>query len=85
MLWIVLLSLAALIMMGVDKTSAKLRGSRISERSFGVISILGGFPGVILGGVLFHHKTSKLRFWIPVIVAMFVWGLLFWVTYLRLI
>jgi len=75
-LWIAVWSFLALIMMGIDKASAKLRRTRISERTFGVVSLLGGFPGVLLGGILFHHKTSKPRFWIPVIVALLLWGAL---------
>jgi len=75
-LWIAVWSFLALIMMGIDKASAKLRRTRISERTFAVVSLLGGFPGVLLGGILFHHKTSKPRFWIPVIVALLLWGAL---------
>jgi uncharacterized membrane protein YsdA (DUF1294 family) len=61
-------------MMGFDKASARGRRARISENSFGLISLAGGFPGVILGGLIFHHKTSKPQFWIPVAAAVLIWG-----------
>jgi uncharacterized membrane protein YsdA (DUF1294 family) len=84
-LWIAVWSFLALIMMGIDKVGAKLRRSRIRERTFGVISLLGGFPGVFLGGILFHHKTSKPRFWIPVVVSLLLWGALLVITNSHLI
>jgi len=68
-------------MMGVDKARAKARGSRIRENTFGAISILGGFPGVILGGLVFHHKTSKVKFWMPVVVALLLWDVLFLIAF----
>ncbi len=74
-------SLAALVMMGADKASAKLHRTRISENTFGLISLAGGFSGVILGGLVFHHKTSKPEFWLPVAVALFLWGALFLVVF----
>jgi uncharacterized membrane protein YsdA (DUF1294 family) len=79
--WALLFSLAALIMMGVDKASAKLHKTRISENTFGLISLLGGFFGVIIGGLIFHHKTSKPEFWAPVAVAVLLWGALFLVVF----
>jgi uncharacterized membrane protein YsdA (DUF1294 family) len=77
LLWILGLSILALILMGVDKAAAKLRRSRIRESTFGLLSFLGGFPGVLLGGIVFHHKTSKPSFWIPVFGALVLWGIFF--------
>ena len=85
LLWALFMSVIALIMMGADKANAKVRRSRISEKTFGVITILGGFPGIIIGGFLFHHKTSKPRFWIPVFVAMILWGTLYLILYYHLV
>jgi uncharacterized membrane protein YsdA (DUF1294 family) len=75
--WALGVSFVALVMMGVDKSSAKMRRTRISENTFGAISFLGGFSGVILGGILFHHKVSKPSFWTPVVLALLFWGILF--------
>ncbi|HXQ92132.1 MAG TPA: DUF1294 domain-containing protein [Nitrososphaerales archaeon] len=71
--WMSILSLIALIYMGIDKSSSKLRRKRISEATFWIISFLGGFPGVIIGGILFHHKTSKSSFWLPVAISVILW------------
>lgn len=85
-LWTGTLSVISLILMGIDKASAKLRRTRISEKTFGVLSLLGGFLGVILGGIIFHHKTSKPRFWVPVVVAVLLWsGLIYLLLHLDLI
>ena len=81
--WMVLISVVALVMMGIDKTSAKLRKSRIRERTFALISFFGGFGGVIVGGILFHHKTSKPRFWVPVFLSVIVWILLYLIVVVK--
>ena len=80
LVWTLILSVIALVLMGIDKAKAKRRMRRTRESTFGLISLLGGFPGVILGGVIFHHKTSKAKFWIPVIVALVIWDVLFLVV-----
>jgi uncharacterized membrane protein YsdA (DUF1294 family) len=65
------------ILMGVDKALAVAGwGDRISERTFHFVAVLGGYWGIILGGVLFHHKTSKRSFWPPVGVAAILWIIL---------
>ena len=59
--------------MAADKASAKLGFDRISERTLALLALAGGFTGVILGGLFFHHKTSKPEFWVPVGFATLVW------------
>jgi uncharacterized membrane protein YsdA (DUF1294 family) len=59
--------------MVIDKVAAKGRSDRISERVFFVAALLGGFAGVILGGLLARHKTSKGRFWVPVGLSTMLW------------
>ncbi|MDA4137144.1 MAG: DUF1294 domain-containing protein [Thaumarchaeota archaeon] len=86
-LWFLVLGLLGLAAMGADKGMARLnRGDRISERSLWLIALAGGFLGIILGALLFHHKTSKGEFWPPVLLAVVLWvgagALLF--GYLRL-
>jgi uncharacterized protein len=80
-LWLIILSLIAVVMMGVDKSSAKARKGRIRESTFGTIALLGGYWGVVLGGIVFHHKTSKPKFWAPVGLALVVWTVLFLVLF----
>lgn len=71
--WILVWSLLAFLAMWVDKLSARMDGERVSERTFFVLSALGGFPGVILGGVAARHKTSKGGFLVPVGLAAVLW------------
>jgi uncharacterized membrane protein YsdA (DUF1294 family) len=68
--------------MAADKTSAKLGFDRISERTLALLALAGGFTGVILGGLFFHHKTSKPEFWVPVGLATILWGAVLLVYYL---
>lgn len=71
--WLGLVSLVGLLAMGLDKLLAKGGFSRIRERTLWIVALLGGFPGIVLGGFLFHHKTSKASFWGPVIAAVLIW------------
>ena len=71
--WVALVSLFGFAAMGVDKMLAVGRRSRVRERTLWLTALLGGVPGVILGGLVFHHKTSKAGFWVPVIVAVILW------------
>jgi uncharacterized membrane protein YsdA (DUF1294 family) len=59
--------------MGVDKLLAVGHYTRVSERNLWLVALVGGFVGVLLGGVVFHHKTSKTGFWGPVLVAAILW------------
>jgi len=71
--WLVLVSLFGIGAMGVDKLMAVGRRSRVSERSLWLIALIGGFGGIIFGGMVFHHKTSKAGFWAPVLVSALLW------------
>ncbi len=67
--WVAGVSLIAFVLMLADKLAAKMGASRVAEVTFFTFSLLGGFPGVILGGLAFHHKTSKGEFWVRTLVA----------------
>ncbi len=56
-------------MMGFDKLSAKAGSERVPEMWFLLISLAGGFIGVVLGMFAFHHKTSKTGFQIKIAAA----------------
>ncbi len=75
LLWLSALSILGVAAMGVDKASARLKwGERLSERCLWLIALAGGFPGIILGALLFHHKTSKGSFWPPVVLTVVLWA-----------
>ena len=64
--WVLVLSLADFLLMGVDKRRARRGAWRVPEKTFFLVAVLGGSPGAILGMRLFHRKT---RHW------YFKWGL----------
>ena len=73
-LWLLLIGSLGVVAMGVDKGMARFNwGNRISERSLWSIALAGGFWGIIVGAFLFHHKTSKGKFWPPVVLASLLW------------
>ena len=73
-LWIGAVSVVGFAAMGIDKLLAVGRLSRIRERTLWLVAILGGFPGILIGGYLFRHKTSKAEFWGPVVVSAILWA-----------
>ncbi len=77
--WFLVWSLLGGAAMLADKTSARIGFDRISERSLAHIALAGGVAGVILGGLFFHHKTTKAYFWVTICAS----GLL-WLTFLVL-
>lgn len=79
LIWILILGLFAFVLMGYDKLAAKVSPKRrVRERNFWLVSALGGFAGVGLGAVVFHHKVSKGSFWPPVIASIIVWLIIFY-------
>ncbi|MDA0282695.1 MAG: DUF1294 domain-containing protein [Planctomycetota bacterium] len=67
--WFGVLSLVSVAVYGFDKRRAKLEGDRVPEKTLHILSLLGGWPGAIIGQKLFRHKTIKTRF-----------RLVFWLT-----
>lgn len=57
--WIALASVAAFFLFGFDKWRARKSGWRISEWQLALLSAVGGWPGGLLGMLLFRHKTAK--------------------------
>jgi uncharacterized membrane protein YsdA (DUF1294 family) len=78
--WIIATSLIAFASMGIDKASAKLHGRRIMKRTLWLEAMVGGFLGIMLGGLVFHHKTAKASFWLPVVMALILWAFLLYLS-----
>ncbi len=75
--WIGLTSLWVFLLFGFDKWRAgRSGGGRISEFSLCLISALGGWPGGLLGIILFHHKSAKASFLGKFFVAFLIWAAL---------
>lgn len=50
------------LMFGWDKWKAKRDSQRIPEKTLYLLSILGGWPGAVMGQKTFRHKTVKRSF-----------------------
>jgi uncharacterized membrane protein YsdA (DUF1294 family) len=67
--YLVLVNAGSLVLMGFDKMSASVNSERIPEMWFFLISLAGGFVGVILGMFAFRHKTRKVSFQVKIAAA----------------
>ena len=47
---------------GWDKWKARRESQRTPEKTLYLLSILGGWPGGVMGQAIFRHKTVKPRF-----------------------
>ena len=79
LLWVLALSLADFVLMGVDKRRAKRGAWRVKERTFFLLALLGGSPGALLGMWTFRHKTRHwyFKFGLPALllaqIALGLW------------
>jgi len=63
--WVAALSLVAFALAGYDKAQARRQGPRVPERVLLLTALVGGSPGLLLGMLLFRHKTRKAGFLVP--------------------
>ncbi|MFY3790452.1 DUF1294 domain-containing protein [Ureibacillus sp. MALMAid1270] len=72
--FIIIESIILLILMGLDKSKAKKKEWRISERTLFTIAIFGGACGGVLGMYFFRHKTkhNSFAFGFPLLAAIHV-------------
>jgi uncharacterized membrane protein YsdA (DUF1294 family) len=72
--WVGVVSAWAFLMFGFDKWRAgRSGGRRTPESSLLWASALGGWPGGLLGIVLFRHKSAKPSFLFKFTLAFFDW------------
>ena len=74
--WIIAFSLTTFALFGFDKGQAKAGRDRIPENVLHLFTILGGFPGQLIGRILFHHKTNFSNhpsFTIVLIISAILW------------
>lgn len=79
--WLGGMSLAAFILFGYDKWQAGRGGGRVAESTLCGVSALGGWPGGLLGLLLFRHKSAKASFHFKFTAAFVVWGGLLWTVW----
>ncbi len=63
-LYYVIINLITFSLMFLDKKRAIKDKWRISEKTFMILSFVGGFLGLYLGMTTFRHKTKKYYFYI---------------------
>lgn len=75
--WMTIASVWAFLLFGFDKWRAGRTGRRrVAESSLWLVSALGGWPGGLLGIVMFRHKSRKPSFLFKFALALVVWAAL---------
>ena len=74
--WLVLSGGLAFLLFGFDKWRAGRGGQRVAESTLWWVSALGGWPGGLLGIIVFRHKSAKWSFLLMFAAAFLVWGTL---------
>ena len=82
LIYLVIMNVIGFIMMAVDKYKAKHHAWRINEKSFFLISLIGGSLGTIMGMYTFHHKT-KHRYFVYGLPIILLGQVGLWILYLR--
>ncbi|MHA6252066.1 DUF1294 domain-containing protein [Oceanobacillus sp. CAU 1775] len=70
--YIAVVNIITFYLMRIDKQKAIKNQFRIPERTFFLLSILGGAIGTYIGMKLFRHKTKHARFTvgIPILIVL---------------
>ncbi len=79
--WLAATSCLALGLFGYDKWQAGRKGGRVAESALWLASAAGGWPGGLLGIVIFRHKSAKASFQLKFAAALVVWLALLWVAW----
>ena len=77
--WLIVCGTVAFIAFGFDKWRASGSRGRVPESTLALLGAIGGWPGGLLGMIMFRHKTAKLSFQLKYALALVpfvaeVWG-----------
>ena len=61
-LYLLIVNIIGFAIMGIDKSKARKHAWRIPERTFFLVTLLGGGIGSLIGMYFFHHKTRHWYF-----------------------
>ena len=75
--YLALINLIGFIIMGVDKSKAKKDAWRIPEKTFFIVSLLGGGLGSWIGMYAYRHKTKHWYFVVGIPAIFFIEVILF--------
>ena len=74
----VVTSIVSFAMYGYDKARATSGRWRVPETTLLLLGLIGGWPGAIVGQLVFRHKTTKesfrSAFWVTVVINVLVFG-----------
>jgi uncharacterized membrane protein YsdA (DUF1294 family) len=78
--WLVAINFVTLLAFGFDKWRAGRAGERVSEFTLALLAAIGGWPGGLMGMILFRHKTAKWTFKLRFALALvpFIAGIWAW-------
>lgn len=71
MIWLLIMTVITFILCAADKFAAKKQMRRVPEKTFFLLSALGGSIGMYAGMLTFRHKTQHwyFKFGIPAIIV----------------
>lgn len=72
--YIIVVNIFTIILMRIDKQKAIKNQFRIPERTFFLLSILGGAVGTYIGMKAYRHKTKHGKFTIGIPILI-IWNL----------
>lgn len=61
-IYVIVINLMGFLIMGIDKAKAKRNAWRIPEKTFFILTLLGGGLGSWVGMYTFRHKTKHWYF-----------------------
>lgn len=76
---IIIINIISALIYGIDKYKAIKKKERISEIALLTISTIAPF-GALLGMLIFHHKTKKLKFKISIPIFLTI-NILIYINY----
>ena len=79
-IYLIVINITGLLLMGIDKRKARKNLWRIPEKTFFIVSLIGGSIGTWAGMYVFRHKTKHWYFVIgmPLILILQIVGFGYW-------
>lgn len=68
------LNAVVFVVTGLDKWLARAQRRRVPEQVLWLLALGSGGVGTGLAMLLFRHKTAKVRFWVPALLASLIGG-----------
>jgi len=78
-----LVSIVTFVVYGFDKRRAIHGGRRVPERTLHGLELLGGWPGALIGQMVFRHKRRKLSYML-VFLGIVAFHVAAWIAWSRL-